>query len=129
MNFEFKKFEGRNVRLETRITVTKSFSIGFPSKFFADNKIGDYKFVVLFWDENSKAIGIKFTNDEAEKSKFSIIRSQAGYGGSVVARSFFKAYSIDPKKYYGRYDWKKHNIEGVGEIYAIELKERVDIPV
>jgi hypothetical protein len=128
MNFDFKKFEGRNIRLENRITVTKSYSIGFPSKFFADNKISDYKFVILFWDENSRAIAIKFTNDEKEKSKFSIIRSQAGYGGSVVVRSFFKAYNIDPNKYHGRYDWQKHNIEGVGEVYVIELKERTDIP-
>ena len=39
MGYNFQKFEGRNVRLENRITITKSNSIGFPSKFYDDNKI------------------------------------------------------------------------------------------
>ena len=124
MDYNFQKFEGRNVRLENRITITKSNSIGFPSKFYDDNKIKDYKYVVFYWDKDNQAIGIKFTNEESEKSKFTIIKSKAGYGGSVVARSFFKMYGIDPKLYYGRYEWKKQNIEGVGEIYVIKIEKR-----
>jgi len=41
MPYNFKKFEGRNARLESRITITKSNSIGFPTKFYVDNKIKD----------------------------------------------------------------------------------------
>jgi hypothetical protein len=124
MVYNFQKFEGRNIRLENRITITKSNSIGFPSKFYNDNKIKDFKYVVLYWDGGNKAVGIKFTNDENEKSKFTIIHSKIGYGGSVVARSFFKLYEIDPKVYHGRYDWEKQNIEGVGEVYAIKIESR-----
>lgn len=124
MAYNFQKFEGRNVRLENRITITNSNSIGFPSKFYDDNKIKDYKYVVLYWDADNRAIGIKFTNDENEKSKFTIIQSKAGYGGSVVSRSFFKTYEIDPKIYHGRYDWEKQSIDGVGEIYAIKIQAK-----
>ena len=119
MEYNFQKFEGRNVRLENRITITKSNSIGFPSKFYADNKVKDYRYVVLYWDDDNRAIGIKFTNEEGEKSKFTIIHSKVGYGGSVVARSFFKTYGIDPKVYHGRYDWERHDIDGVGEVWQL----------
>lgn len=124
--FNFKKFEGRNIKAEGRITVTKSYSIGFPKKFYDDNLIDRYKYVVLFYDAENKAIAIQFMNDEDrrnEKNRFSIADHE-GYGGSVIVRSFFKALGIDPTVYHGRYEWKKQNIEGEGEVYVIELKER-----
>ncbi|MFA6548295.1 MAG: hypothetical protein WCT11_05190 [Candidatus Magasanikbacteria bacterium] len=123
MEFNFKKFEGRNVRQEDRITLTKSHSIGFPQKFYNDNNIKSFKSAVLFWDDANKAIGVLFTNDESEKNKFSIIHSKEGYGGSVVARSFLRFNNIDPKIYHGRYEWEKHNQEGVGDLFVIKLRE------
>lgn len=123
MTYNFKKFEGRNLRLESRITITKSNSIGFPQKFYNDNNINNYKYVVLYWDAQNKAVGIHFTNDDNEKSKFSIMRSKVGYGGGVIARSFFKANEINPKEYHGRYEWKKEEIGEIGTVFIIELKE------
>ncbi|PIU26118.1 MAG: hypothetical protein COW32_08840 [Candidatus Aquicultor secundus] len=126
MPYNFKKFEGRNARLESRITITKSNSIGFPTKFYVDNKIKDYKYVILFWDEQNQAIGVHFTNDEEnrhEKDRFSVIHSNKNYGGSVVTRSFFKANNIDLEKYHGKYDWKIVDLEDYGHLYVIELKE------
>ncbi len=124
MEYNFKKFEGVNSRSEDRITITKNNSIGFPTKFYNDNNIKRFEYVLLFWDIKNKAIGIKFTNEESEKSKFKIIHSKIGYGGSITARSFFRGNNIDPKIYCGRYEWKKEKAEGIGEIFIIELKER-----
>lgn len=124
-SYKFIKFEGRNARLEDRITVTKSESIGFPTKFYKDNNIGNFKYVVLFYDQEKKAIAIQFTNDLVEKNKFAIIKSAQGYGGAVVARSFFKSLGLEAKKYAGRYDWEKTNIEGIGEVFVIKLIEKV----
>lgn len=124
MVYQFKKVETRNVRSEDRITITTSNSIGFPTKFYQENKVADFKYVVLYYDATSKALGILFTNDENEKYKFAIIKSTKGYGGSVVARSFFKAYNIDPKTYHNRYVWEIVDQEGVGKLYVINLKER-----
>ena len=28
------------------------------------------------------------------------------------------------KIYYGRYEWEKYNLEGVGEVFVIKLKKR-----
>lgn len=121
---KFQKFTNLHQRHENRISVTSSNSFGFPRKFFKDNKIGRYKYVVLYYDRGNKAIGFYFTSSEEEKHKFSIIRSKQGYGGSVVATSFFKTYNLNPRLYRGKYDWEKKKIEGIGELFIIKLRER-----
>lgn len=125
MDYNFKKFEGFGTKTDNRITITRSNSIGLPKKFHSDNKIKKYKHAVLYWDRQNEAVGILFTNDEQEKHKFSIMHSDK-YGGSIAAVSFFKKCDIDPKIYYGKYDWKKENIEGVGELFVINLKKKVE---
>lgn len=122
--FNFQKFEKTNSRFEDRITVTASNSIGFPTKFYQDNNIGNYKSVVLYYDKDQKAIGILFTNSDEEKHKFSILKSKKGYGGSIVATSFFRTYGIDTKFYHRRYNWEKVNQEGIGELFVIKLQLR-----
>ena len=122
MEYQFKKFEGKNIRLEDRITITKSNSIGLPTKFYQDNGIKNFKYTILFWDEKNKAIGIHFTNEE-QRSGFKIIHGQK-YGGQIVVRSFLKSYNIDPRLYYGRYEWEKYNLEEVGEVFVIKLMEK-----
>ena len=119
--YNFKKFEKTNQRVEDRITISSSNSIGFPTKFFQDNKIGDFKFVVLYYDESEKAIGIQFNNDEVEIHKFTLIKSKIGYGASIVATSFFKVNGIDARTYRNRYAWEKVNQDGIGELYVIKI--------
>jgi hypothetical protein len=121
MEYNLKKFEGRNARLENRLTITKSFSVGFPQKFYQDNEIKTYKYVVLYWDSESKVIGINFTNNEQEKSKFSIIHSKIGYGGSIATRSFLKTNKIDPNIHHGRYEWEKIKIDDTKEVFIVKL--------
>ena len=120
MTYNFVKFESRNTKTEDRITVTKSQSIGLPTKFYNDNMINQYKFAVLFYDKEENAIGIQFTNDDNEKNSFSIIKSDK-YGGSIVARSYFKANNIDTVKYHNRFNWKTFEQEGAGKLFVIEL--------
>lgn len=122
MAYNFKKFENTHGRYESRITITSSKSIGFPTKFFKENNIDSYKFVVLYFDEEQKAVGVQFSNDEEERHKFTIIKSKDGYGGSVVATSFFKKYEIDAKTHKGKYDWEK-NETPFGQMFVIRLKE------
>jgi hypothetical protein len=125
----FKKFENTHARFEERITLTKSYSLGFPTRFYEDNGIKKFKSVVLFYDEEKKEIGIQFSNDEEEKNAFSIVHSEK-YGGTVPIRSFIRFHKIDPEIYYGRYDWEKRAEEGIGELYIIKLKpnEKAKVP-
>lgn len=121
--FQFIKFDKTNARSEDRITVTGHNSFGFPTKFYKEENIGQYKYAIIYYDTNRKAVGLQFTNSDEEKHKFSILKSKQGYGGSIVATSFFKSYNIDPKIYHGRYAWEKREQPGVGTLYVIELKE------
>jgi len=120
MEYSFEKFEKKNIRQEKRITLTKSSQIGFPTRFCEDNNVKSFKYIVLFFDKTKKAIAIHFTNNENEENKFKIIHYKK-YGSSVIARSFFNEYSIDPKLYHGRYDYKKINQEGIGELFVFDL--------
>ncbi|MBU1457689.1 hypothetical protein KJ845_03205, partial [Patescibacteria group bacterium] len=104
MQYNFKKFQNTHGRYEGRITITASNSIGFPTKFFKENNIANYKYVVLYFDEQERALGIQFSNSDEEQHKFSLIKSNQGYGGSTVATSFFKKYEIDTKIHKGKYD-------------------------
>lgn len=122
--YKFQKFENRNARLENRISVTRSNSIGFPTQFYRNNNIRQYKYIVLYYDQDKEAVGIHFTSSEEDKNKFSIIHSKKGFGGSVVIRSFFRTYNIDLEKYHGKYKWEKQQLEGVGELFVIDLKKR-----
>ena len=70
--YMLKKFESVNTKQEIRITLTSNYALGFPNKFYTENTISSYKYVVLFYDEESKEIGIHFSNDDDEKHKFKI---------------------------------------------------------
>ncbi len=122
--YNFKKFEKTNQRLESRITITAHNSVGFPTKFYQDNHVESYKYAVLYYDAEQKAVGIRFTSSEEEPHKFTLIKSSQGYGASIVATSFFKANEIDSKEYRNRYDWEKVTQEGEGELYVIKLKAK-----
>lgn len=127
--FNLKKFENAHARVVDKITVTRTQSIGFPTKFYNDKNIKSFKYVVLYYDAEQKAIGIDFTNNVEEKSKFTIIHSKKGYGGSIIARSFFTTNEIDTNKYYGRYSWEKAPVPGVGDVFVIKLAERQPEPI
>lgn len=124
MSYNFTKFTALKQRSVDKISITGSNTFNFPSKFYKDNLIDNYKYIILYFDLASKAIGLKFSNDEEEKSKLTIQKSGRGYGGFISATSFFKTNNIDLTLNKGRYDWKKETIEGIGELYIIELKEK-----
>ncbi len=127
VEYNFKKYEKINSRFEDRITITLSRSFGFPARFCQDNELDNFKYVIIYYDEKNKAIGFSFSSDEQEKNKYSLIRSKKGYGVIVVATSFFKNYKLDPKKYRGKYESKRKKIEGIGQLYIIDLKEKGDL--
>lgn len=126
MVYNFIKFEDKNARSEGRITITGSYSIGFPTKFYKDNNIENFNYVVLFWDAEQKALGIQFTNNQDEPGRFKIVKTRE-YGAMASTKSFFTKNEIDPKTVKGRYDWEKVNHSDAGEIFVINLKERKSV--
>jgi hypothetical protein len=118
------KYTNVNKRREERLTITRSGAIGFPSQFYKDNQVVNFKFTVLYFDEEQKKIALQFTSDENEKDKISIIHSKAGDGGYILARNFFKTYKIDPNMYAGRYEYEKDNDPNIGNVLILKLKEK-----
>lgn len=119
----FVKFTALRQRSVNKISITASNTFNFPSKFYSDNKLGRFKYVVLYYDKGRGAIGFNFTNEDDEKYKFKVQTSKKGYGGFVSATSFFKVNNIDPKTHKGRYEWEKETIPEIGKLFVIELKE------
>lgn len=118
---DWKKFESVNKRLEHRLTITKSGYMGFPNKFYEDNKVSDFKYVIFYYSPSENAVGVKFSNDEQEKGVLKIHHNKDSKGGWVVAKNFFRTNNIDFAIYSGRYEWQKEGPEGIGELYVIKL--------
>jgi hypothetical protein len=127
MPYSFSQFTDTSKRHENRITVTKSRSIGFPTYFYNENNIESYQYAVLFFDQASNAVGIRFINDESQKGKFKIAKNKQGHGATIAAQSYFKGNRIDVERYYGRYEYKRVSAAelglGEGEIFIIDLKD------
>jgi len=125
--YNFSKFTALKQRSVDKISITGSNTFNFPSKFYNDNGLSSYKYVVIYYDLSAEAIGLQFTNNEEEKYKLTIQKSDRGYGGFISATSFFKTNNIDIKTYKGRYSWKKETVENIGELFIIDLKERREL--
>ncbi len=118
-----KKFESVNTKLENRITITGSYAMGFPTKFYQENRVFEYKYAVFFYDDITLEIGINLTCDESEKHKYVIRHDKLGKGGGVAIKSLLKTMNIDPMKYKGKYQWEKRVLNEVGDVYVIKLNQ------
>lgn len=79
----------------------------------------------MFFDEAQKVVGMQFVSHSGESEGFKINSYGEGSktGASVIARSFFNKYNIDPRKVYGKYEFEKMPAEGGSPLYLIQLKE------
>jgi len=123
--YNFHKFNRENILGDTRISLTRASALRFSSGFYKANSLSEYKYVALFFDKENEAIGIQLTN-KPEKGAFKITTEGKNGAGSVSIVSFLKVNKIDPKLYHGRYDWHKETIEGIGEIFIIDLVINLD---
>ncbi len=121
MGFSFEKFEDFGKRYSNyTISISRSFGIGLNAGFYHKERIKKFKNVVLHFDPKKRAIAFDFTNDDSEKGKFKI--SHGDNSGSIVARSFFKAKSIDVETNSGKYQPKIFEDKAAGKLFYIILK-------
>lgn len=123
---QLKKFESAGSKFSRKISITRSSSFGFPLTFRTENNLTNLKYITLFYDESQKIVGIKFTKEPTEKESFKL-SLHIGGGAAFGAHSFFKKYNINSSKVNGKYDYKKQNIEGIGEVFLINLKSASDL--
>jgi hypothetical protein len=88
-----------------------SFNQGCAIKY----NLGNYKYAVLFYDQESRRIGIKFTNNEAENGAIAMNKGRTGF--TLSGNAFLGYYDIPhetTRKYTVQYD-------DAEEIYIIDL--------
>lgn len=127
-SLNLEKFSSYHSKVSRKISITKSYSFGIPPAFFKENDFDRYKYVILYYDKTANVIAFKFMQDESEGG-FKIVKYGEGdrRGASFVARSFFNTYGLDPKVYKGHYEASKEKMEGIGDLYFIQLPAKQDI--
>lgn len=109
MNVNFSNFQRytKDVsRIVDKITLTTSKQIGFPQAFARKHGIHDYEGVILYWESESKAVAVEFTNDISQRGFTRMVKSDK-YGAYAGVSTFLSTHSIDPKSYQRRYDYQK----------------------
>ena len=90
----FERFtKTRSRGLIPKVSIWSRGQIGFNKSAVAKFEIDKFDYLVLFYDKDSKRIGIKLTNDQ-EEGAIKIIRKLASGGALVSAKSFLFHYDI-----------------------------------
>lgn len=120
MKYRFTKFNGIYPRGDTKIGLNASGLIRLSSGFCRNTNVTNFKYSILFYDRQNKAMAFKFVI----KSEDGVLRiTKDGTGATISSLSFFRANNISIKNYSGRYEWKKMFIPDIGEVYIIELRK------
>ncbi len=125
--FNFLRFENVGIRVgDYIISINKNGVFGINSGFYRTEGIKDYSYIVLFYAEAEKTIGIAFTKSSDEKGTFKITHGKSS--AYIVARSFFHSLtegkSDNLSKYVGRYTPNTYSDPNIGKMFYIDLKEK-----
>lgn len=125
-NLNLVKFEGAGGSYSRKVSITKAESFGFTETFLKENNLYIMSYVSVFYDVQSKVIGLKFSPDPDAGASFKLSfqeSSKTSGGANVSARSFFKAYNLNLEMIKGRYDAIKQTLEPVGEIFLLDISK------
>jgi hypothetical protein len=101
-----------------KISIWKRGNIGFNRGAITKFNLTDYKYVILFYDEDEKKIGIQLTNDPSEKGIIKIIKTKTG--ASISAKGFLSTYGLLHDK---TINYNVHYDEN-DKMHVIDLKEK-----
>lgn len=113
--FNFVKFTGYYPRGDTKISINKSGLIRLSSGFCNITAILNHKYVVLYYDNQRRAIALKFTN---KKEDGSLMLTKDKYAMTISGKTFINANKI---REFGRFEWEKQIVPTIGEVYIIKL--------
>ncbi len=106
----FKKFTQVGARSFTpKVGIWAKGQVGFNKGAVEKWKLGQYSYVVLYYDDDAKQIGVQFTNDENAEGVIKIIKRATGI--SFSANSFLKHFEIVIPQDKQQYDVKFDNEE------------------
>lgn len=123
----FELFDNQSInRVVNKITITKNYSINFPTAFCRINGVGDKKTALLYFNREKFQIAIEFKEGVDERG-FKITNSNGGrYGGYITTKNFFTMNGLIGNVKVGRYDYRKiseqHNGLDNKELYVLQLE-------
>lgn len=121
ISYNFIKFNGVYPRGDSKIGFQKSGLIRLSSGFCRVTGIKKFKYTVMYFDSDNRAIALKFT-DGREDGRLKVTHD--GTGATISATSFLKANNLTLKSTWGRYDWEKINLPEIGEAFVIKLDKK-----
>lgn len=92
----FERFTEVGRVFRPRASLRSNGQIGFNHGSVKRFDMEKFSHVVLFYDAETKRIGVKLTNDKDEPGASTLITR--GGNGTVSARAFLEYYQITPKK-------------------------------
>jgi len=107
----FKRFtKTRSRSFVPKVGIWSRGQIGFNKGAVEKYKLEDYNYVVLFFDDEERKIGIKLTNDPKEEGAAKVIKRQNAV--SFSANAFLNTFEIDHEKT-RKYDLDFNKEEGM----------------
>lgn len=127
MKYSFQKSPYIQARVIDSISITKAGRIGLSKFFITMQGIQRAVKVNLYWDPENQAIAIDFTGHD-DPAAFPIVFTQQ-YGAFINANRFFRANSLDPSTYKGRYSYSRQDGKAIGipgatsNVFVITIEE------
>jgi len=114
----FERFTAKGRISAPTLSIRSNGQIAFNKKAVDENELMNYRYAVLFFDPERKAIGIKPTNDDMETGK----RRLAVKKGTafISAHSFLSFYGLNRKKS------EKFPLTREGDLLVSEVGEAKD---
>lgn len=115
----FERYTKTNLRMgEPQISIWSRGQIGLNSGAIEKYKLNNFNYAVLYFDKDTKTVGVMLTNDKKEPGAMKLVKRKSG-GFSFSAQSFLKYYEIDYSKTV-RYDLTYDEKENM---YTFQLKQ------
>jgi hypothetical protein len=115
----FERFTRTRTRVSTpKASIWSRGQIGFNQGATEKFNLTSFDYAVIFYDKDTKRVGIRFTKDENEEGATKIIKRPSG-GVSFSATAFLNVYGIDHS------ETRTYNVEydEENELYVIDLKK------
>lgn len=119
----FEEFNSKGGKFVPQISINKSGGFGLSSGMHRRYNLDRYKGVKMYYDQDNKKVGIKLLEEDTV-GMFTLKKRDDEKGAFFAPRSFLQAYSIDPKKYYGKYPPEEVEDEQFGKLFVIQLEEK-----
>jgi len=116
----FEKFIAKRGKFTPQVTINKAGGMGLSSGMHHRYKLDNYEGVELYFDQEAQKIALKLVEKQGD-GMFKLKKRPNEKGAYLSARSFFEAYSIDPKKYAGRYAPEEVEDPNFGKLFAIKI--------